>query len=254
MDLFYFAHKKTTHEPAIPLFLLTFYELTCVFSGSMTYYINNKKIILKEGDVLFAKKGFKRRRAVVTDCHYVSFNFYEENEQFFFDLPILLKNAITKEIQLLLTACSEIHSQITDDHYSLKLLCLCIFKQLKNNFDSKNYSDLTKRIIHYIHEHLSKKITLDDISQFSFFSPSHCSLIFKKETGKPIINYIIDEKIKLAKKFIIEGISLKETALRVGFDDYNYFSRLFKKRENLTPLQYKQLIYSPYKKSNRSTT
>ena len=73
-------------------------------------------------------------------------------------------------------------------------------------------------------------------------------MIFKKEIGKPIINYIIDEKMKLAKKFIIEGVSLKEAAQRLGFDDYNYFSRLFKNRENMTPLQYKQFLYSPYTK------
>ena len=248
MNLFYFAHRKVNNEPAIPLFLLTFYELTCVFSGSMVYYINNKKITLKAGDILFVKKGFKRRRAIVADCHYISFNFYEEHEQDCFDLPLVFENAITKEIHLLLTACSEIHSQMTDDNDRLQLLCLCILKQLKINFDTKNYSDLTKRIIHYINEHLSERITLEDVARATFFSPSHCSLIFKKEIGKPIINYIIDEKMKLAKKFIIEGVSLKEAAQRLGFDDYNYFSRLFKNRENMTPLQYKQFLYSPYTK------
>jgi YesN/AraC family two-component response regulator len=252
MNLFDFVHRKVHNEPAIPLFLLTFYELTCVFSGSMLYYINNKKVTLNAGDILFAKKGSKRRRAVVSDCHYISFNFYEENADEFLDLPVLFEKGITKEIQLLLSVCSELSQTADDDNDRLQLLCLCILKQLKINFNTKNYSELTQHIIRYINEHLSEKITLNDIAHATFFSPSHCSLIFKKEIGKPIINYIIDEKMKQAKKFIIEGVSLKETAQKLGFDDYNYFSRLFKNRENMTPLQYKQFLYSPYSTKKKS--
>ena len=214
MELFYFAHRAVREEPAIPPFLLTFYELTCVFNGTMEYYINNKKIILKAGDVLFARKGFKRHRPVVTNCHYVSFNFYEDKHYNYFELPLYIKSGITKEIQLLLTACIEMHSQRAnnDDDDRLQLLCTCILKQLKVNFDTSNYSNLTKRIIHYVNEHITKKITLDDISKATFFSPSHCSLVFKKEIGKSIVNYIIDEKIKHAKKLIIENTPLKTVA------------------------------------------
>ena len=246
MKLFYFTHKSIQNEPAIPDFLLTFYELTCVFNGSIDYYINNKRITLKAGDILFVRKGFKRQRPAATNCHYVSFNFYEDEPHNYFELPLYIKNGITKEIQLLLTASIEIYSQNTnhDDDDRLQLLCLCILKQLKHNHDTSNYGNLTKQITHYIHSHLTEKITLEDISRLVFFSPSHCSLVFKKEMGKTIINYILDEKIKYAKKLIVENVPLKTVAQTLGFEDYNYFSRTFKKRESITPLQYRQLVYS----------
>ena len=243
MDLFYFAHKSVHDEPAIPLVSLTFYELTCVFDGTMEYFINNKKITLNKGDILFVRKGSKRRRPVIKNCHYVSFNFYEDEHYNYFELPLYMKGGVTKGIHLLLMACTEIYSKEVHTNDRLELLCLCLLKQLKVNFDTENYSDLTKQIVRYVNEHLTEKISLDEISRLTFFSPSHCSLVFKKEMGKTIINYALDEKMKHAKKMIIENVPLKVVAQSLGFDDYNYFSRIFKKRESMTPLQYKQLIY-----------
>ncbi|MBR4420656.1 MAG: AraC family transcriptional regulator, partial [Clostridia bacterium] len=64
--------------------------------------------------------------------------------------------------------------------------------------------------------------------------------------------YCLNEKIKLAKKLIIENVELKTIADQLGFSTYNYFSRTFKKREGITPMQYKQNFFTPYnqKKTN----
>ena len=108
---------------------------------------------------------------------------------------------------------------------------------------SKNFSPLTLKIKKFISDNLGKEITLEDIGNETFFSPAHCASVFRRETGKSIIDYAIDEKLKAAKKLIIEGLPLK-CAETVGFDDYSYFSRLFKKRVSLTPLQYKKFSQS----------
>jgi len=50
---------------------------------------------------------------------------------------------------------------------------------------------------------------------------------------------IIDERLKLAKKLLIEEqLSVKETAYAVGFSSANYFIRIFKEYEHLTPRQF----------------
>ena len=66
---------------------------------------------------------------------------------------------------------------------------------------------------------------------------------FKKEMGKSIINYLIDVRISEARN-LISGSALPLSAIseKVGFEDYNYFSRIFKKRVGYTPRQYRRLF------------
>ena len=67
--------------------------------------------------------------------------------------------------------------------------------------------------------------------------------LFKKETGKSIINYLLDERLESAKMLIREGsLSLSDIAVETGFSDYNYFSRIFKKRVGVSPISYKKNI------------
>ena len=57
------------------------------------------------------------------------------------------------------------------------------------------------------------------------------------------MSYAINEKIEKAKLLIIEDLlSLKEIAKSLGFDDYNYFSRSFKKRSGHPPTRYKSIV------------
>ena len=71
----------------------------------------------------------------------------------------------------------------------------------------------------------------------------YCDIIFKRETGQSIIGYLTDQRIIEAKKLLIDSLlSLKEVAENVGFEDYNYFSRIFKKKTGYTPTQFRNLV------------
>ena len=60
--------------------------------------------------------------------------------------------------------------------------------------------------------------------------------MFKKHEGVSIINYLISQRITEAKRLLIEGsTSLKDVATLVGYNDYNYFSRIFKKNVGCSP-------------------
>jgi AraC-like DNA-binding protein len=66
---------------------------------------------------------------------------------------------------------------------------------------------------------------------------------FKRELGMSPIEYVLNEKIKHAKKLLRNpGIQINEVCYLSGFEDANYFIRLFKKHEGITPKQY-QLLY-----------
>lgn len=75
------------------------------------------------------------------------------------------------------------------------------------------------------------------------YSPNYCDTIFKKQMGVSIINYAIKAKIEKAKLLISENIlSLPDIAFSLGFDDYNYFSRTFKKHCGYSPLKFKKNV------------
>lgn len=91
-------------------------------------------------------------------------------------------------------------------------------------------------VIKYVDEHYDQKITLQDLAAMANISPPHLCRLFKSITGMPPIAYINYLRINAAEKLLQEShLSVNEVALYVGFNDSNYFSRLFKKYKNITP-------------------
>ena len=79
----------------------------------------------------------------------------------------------------------------------------------------------------------------------TFFSPIYCDTVFRKEVGRSIVDYVLDRRIDEAKRLLIEGtIPLAQIAETVGFNDYNYFSRVFKKRSGYSPTEYRRRSFA----------
>ncbi|WP_281287048.1 helix-turn-helix domain-containing protein [Paenibacillus hemerocallicola] len=88
-------------------------------------------------------------------------------------------------------------------------------------------------------ENYSKNYSVDEICQMIGYSTSHFQLIFKKVTGITIIQYQNEIKIKKARDLLQYGnCNVTEAALQVGFNDMNYFSRLYKKMTGHNPSEY----------------
>ncbi|MNP49678.1 HTH-type transcriptional regulator YesS [compost metagenome] len=66
------------------------------------------------------------------------------------------------------------------------------------------------------------------------------SKIFKQQTGETFIDYLTSLRIGRAKELIVQGgYSQKEICFLVGYNDPNYFSRVFKKVTGFTPTEYR---------------
>jgi AraC-like DNA-binding protein len=65
--------------------------------------------------------------------------------------------------------------------------------------------------------------------------------LFKEHTGKTPLQYIIQKKIDLAKRLLsTTTLPLYGVAVRLGYEDQNYFSKVFKRTENMTPMEYRR--------------
>jgi two-component system response regulator YesN len=92
----------------------------------------------------------------------------------------------------------------------------------------------------YIDSNFSKEnLDLEGIASNIFINLCYLSNIFKKETGKTVIEYLRECRMEKAKKFMDEGAkNLYTIAEKVGYSDPHYFSKCFKKYYGVSPSKY----------------
>lgn len=90
----------------------------------------------------------------------------------------------------------------------------------------------------YIHRHLSEELTLERLEKVFFVSRYHICREFKKQTGQTLHSYITKNRLRMCKKYIIEGTPITEVYKMAGFGGYNHFFRAFKKEYGMTPKEY----------------
>lgn len=96
-------------------------------------------------------------------------------------------------------------------------------------------------ICDYIDGHYHENITRDSIAKIVYLSPDYIARIFKKEKGLSLVNYIINKRIEIAKDLLIQTtLPVHIISDKVGYGNYSYFTKLFKKETNYTPFEYRR--------------
>lgn len=89
---------------------------------------------------------------------------------------------------------------------------------------------------HYWQEDLSLKIISDQV----YLTPQYLSTLFKNATGQTVGQYMSDYRIEQAKRMLSDpSYKLYQISELVGYKDANYFTRLFKKKTGITPMEYR---------------
>lgn len=100
--------------------------------------------------------------------------------------------------------------------------------------------ETVEKIRRIVCEHFNENISTKYIAKKVYMSESYLSYLFKKETGDTITGYIDKTRLKKAKDLLNEtSMSIKEISFEVGYQDQNYFSRIFRKYESLSPTDYR---------------
>lgn len=98
-----------------------------------------------------------------------------------------------------------------------------------------------ERVISYIREEYHRPLSLEQLAGHFNFSPKYISNLIKARTGKSYTDYLTDLRISHAVELLVRtNMEIKEIAASVGYEDQQYFHRIFKKKTGQTPTQYRK--------------
>jgi len=94
---------------------------------------------------------------------------------------------------------------------------------------------------HFLEQHIEENVTLEQLSEAYAMTTRHTNRLFKKELGTTPYNYLLDQKIELAKNLLANtNIPVSSIAGKLKFADAYYFSNMFKKKTGFSPRQFRK--------------
>ena len=106
----------------------------------------------------------------------------------------------------------------------------------------------TRRILNYINHHFDSPITLKNLAAETGITTGYICQLFKRHTGCTVTQYINRLRCYRAISLIETGMSVTQASLAVGYNDYNYFSRVFKRFVGIRPTDSMKRIQEDLKK------
>lgn len=110
---------------------------------------------------------------------------------------------------------------------------------VKNN----TKSSLLEKILDYMQNNMSAKLSINETAQYFHISPSTLTHLFQKEMGISFYRCLTQRRLVEAKNLIAQEYSMEDVALAVGFQEYSAFYRAFKAEYGIAPMQYKKLVF-----------
>lgn len=246
-------------------------ELTLITKGTMLYRVNNRSFVLSEGQALFGNSSTLHTGAMLEnqDCEYLSVTFdpkliygYENSAIYTkYVKPIIQNQTLSaihfdrsadwhQDVIAILTEITQLESEKAPT-YELDILCRlqAFWKLLFLNtepcadeiaYDRKTY-DRIRSIISYIEANYASDLTLEAISGSIHVSRSECSRLFKKYMQISLFDFIAQYRIEKSVEYLTTtNYSITEIADLTGFNDSNYYTKVFRRQKGCPPSQYRQ--------------
>lgn len=95
--------------------------------------------------------------------------------------------------------------------------------------------------VNYIHQNIQQSLSLNEVAQKAFLSPSYLSRLFKKYLHVNFVEYVNNQKVALAQeKLALSQDSVQQISNQIGFSQTSYFTKIFKRKTGLTPSEFRQ--------------
>lgn len=223
------------------------YKIHFVVSGKGRLHTEGKTIELNEGDIFFSFPATPHLIESTENFAYMYISFLGTRAIMIMEkLEISPRNYVFCDCGELydywkngLYANGEISDLITESILLYTFYYIgnktILFEQ--NNKDNKNIALMVKK---YIDDNLSQqKLTLEEISKALSYSPKYISSIFKKSFNIGLVDYLNTTRIQNACTLMNQGITnVSDIAVRCGYTDAQYFSKVFKQKMGISPKAY----------------
>jgi YesN/AraC family two-component response regulator len=120
--------------------------------------------------------------------------------------------------------------------------------KLKDNLiadirSGNNYNTAISRAQQFIRQNFARDLSLEEVAAEINLAPAYFSRLFSQVTGTSFINYLTEVRIRRAKE-LLQGTNakIKEISETVGYSNIYYFSRVFKNKTGVTPIEYRRQI------------
>ena len=156
---------------------------------------------------------------------------------------------ITQLLNRLVLICTE-NNEAKDFFANLvlqELLVRLMQTQAKHslfaNYTTQKTSSRFAHVVEYIQNNLHENITVKDLSRQAYKSEPHFFRCFKQQFGITPVDFINEQRIKTAKMMLhAADRSITEISFSCGFNNLNYFLKMFKRHTGLTPAQYRKSL------------
>lgn len=149
-----------------------------------------------------------------------------------YDNTILLRDSLNRD------SCRPLTERLMNNG----LISLLMALWLGNGQETmKTKNDRIVRVMGYIHRNLFSDFEVEDCAREVSLSKYHLLRLFKIETGTSIMSYVRFLRMRRAQiELVLTDKPIKQIAYELGYKDFNYFIRLFKKQTGATPGAYRR--------------
>lgn len=117
-----------------------------------------------------------------------------------------------------------------------------IIDQLERMAETREDADPVVETKKFIAENLDQDISRTSIAEHVHLNEDYLSRIFKKQVGVSVIDYLINQRVEMAKKLLAgTNMRVSDVAVQVGYSNFSHFSKIFKKKVGVNPNQFKSL-------------
>ena len=253
-------------------------QFTYVNKGTLVTQVEGKDYKLEAGEALFINGGLIHVTTNMSDDgEYVGFMFPERLLGFFpgsrmeqdYVLPYLSGNMIpvlashkgTQESDEILEEIRKLRDifnnkdNITAYEYEVSVrltyIWLKLIRQAPNNKCVRKVSNCyiqrqerMKKMMQYIIDHYSEPITLNEIAESASVSIEECRRCFKDIIKETPVHYLVSYRVMMGMELLrTTDLDITDIAFRVGFNDSSYFIQAFKKKNGMTPKQYRNQVF-----------
>lgn len=109
--------------------------------------------------------------------------------------------------------------------------------------DHGEKTTVVRKMREYVYARYGEKVDLQVLAKHLYMHPVYLSKIFKQETGSNFTDFLLGYRMSMAKELMRhKTYELSDIARMVGFEDYSYFNKQFRKTEGLSPQEFRKTV------------